>query len=129
MTLRQHGMRTLLLVDDDVRIVRSLGRLFALRGFEVSTALGVDEAEAILRQKPIDVVLTDLQMPGRTGLDLLRLLPEVAPAARAVLMTGVSFHPDVQRAMELGAIGVLEKPFDVDRLRELLDGRRDDGAG
>jgi CheY-like chemotaxis protein len=105
----------ILVVDDDA----SLRLLFALvlqgAGYEPTAVASVDRALERLASEHYDVVLTDLVMPGRTGLELLAALKVVAPEVPAVAMTGSD--EDVRRqARALGARDVLGKPLDADDL-------------
>src|SRR5436305_4798889 len=78
---------TLLLVDDEPANLDSLERIFAREGYRTLRAETGEAAVALVREEPVDVVLTDLMMPKMSGQDLLRALKAVAPEAEVVLMT------------------------------------------
>jgi DNA-binding NtrC family response regulator len=112
---------SVLVVDDDIRILDSLTR--ALSGPErtVRTAAGADEALRALAQELADVVLLDLKMPGMDGMELLRILRERLPDIDVVMMTAHEDLPTVAEAMREGAVEFLVKPLDLHSLRRLLD--------
>ena len=78
---------TVLVVDDEAANVASLERIFKREGFRVLTGSGAKEALAIARSHRVEVVLTDLMMPGVSGLELLKALRQVLPDTEVVLMT------------------------------------------
>ncbi len=110
----------LLVVDDEPPILTLVGRYAAAAGFDVVTATGGRQALDLLQQRPADVVMVDLRMPEINGLDVLREVRSRVPGCEVILMTG---YADVQSAVEaikLGARDYLAKPFEPDRLRDLL---------
>ena len=81
-----------------------------------------------LRHRPAELVLLDLRMPGITGLDVLRSIRDVSPKCKVVLMTGFATIDSAVEAVKLGALDYLTKPFDLQRLRQLLATVRDEAA-
>ena len=113
--------RSVLVVDDDPRIRTSL--VSALQGGEM-TIRAADSAEsalAALGEEPTEVVLTDVKMPGMSGLDLLRMLKDRSPDLDVILMTAYDDLPTVAEAMREGAADFLVKPLDLHQLRSVLD--------
>jgi CheY-like chemotaxis protein len=104
-------MTAVLVVDDDVAFRTTIGRDLTDQGFTVALAHNAAEARAMLAAQPIDVMLTDLRMPGADGIDLLESIRTVSPRTRAILMSGYASARDYQRAIECGAVRVLCKPF------------------
>lgn len=104
-------MSSILLVEDDEKLRSAVARDLAHRGFEVTAVNSVEDALSRLRQRGFDVLLTDLRMGERDGIDLLAELPDVAPRTPAILMSAFASARDHQRAIELGAVQVLCKPF------------------
>jgi len=106
---------TVLLVDDEpairrvtVHALRAMG-LKALEAADGQAALAIYRAQAT----PIDLVLLDLMMPGLTGEETLRLLREINPAVRVIVMSGFSEGETMQRCSALGVLGYLPKPFEI----------------
>ena len=102
---------TVLVVDDEQANLDSLERIFAREGFRVLLAGGGEKALELLRNEPIDVVLTDLMMPGMSGQELLKGVRAVAPEAQVVLMTAYGTVEAAVAAMKDGAYDFLTKPL------------------
>lgn len=78
----------ILLVDDELAVLRALARLFGRRGHEVRTVASAEAALPLLEQFLPDVVISDFKMGGMTGVDLLRVVKRRLPNARRVLLSG-----------------------------------------
>ena len=110
----------LLVVDDEPPVLRVIERLAAKAGFDVVTCGGGAEAMRELLRKPADLAMVDLRMPDVNGLDLLRQIRGTVPSCEVILMTAHAAVDSAVEAIKLGAREYLTKPFDFDRLRELL---------
>jgi two-component system response regulator HydG len=106
----------ILIVDDETAILETLRILFRKEGFEVSTAGSVREALEILEAGLPDVVLSDIRMPGDTGLTLLERASEMDPTLPVILMTAQASLQSAVRAVNEGAYYYLQKPFANDEL-------------
>src|ERR1051325_6826316 len=122
--LRGLGMTTaiapgrLLLVDDDEEACRLLGEVLEREGYGVVRALSVEEALiAVGRQGPFDAVLTDLRMPGASGLDLLRAVRSQDPRALVFVLTAFGAATAAGEAIRAGAYDFISKPYDLPPLR------------
>jgi two-component system response regulator HydG len=102
---------TLLVVDDDEAVRLSLERTLTREGYGVVLAPDGQAALDRLRQGGIDLLLSDLKMPGLTGLELLKLAKEVAPDVDVILLTAFGTVEEAVRAMKDGAIDFLTKPL------------------
>lgn len=102
---------SVLVVDDERSNVESLERIFAREGMRVLTATDAKQALEVLRLHRIHVVLTDLMMPGTTGLELLRAVKQVNPEVEVVLMTAYGSVEAAVSAMREGAYDFVEKPL------------------
>lgn len=107
---------TVLVVDDDPGALTTLEALLDDQ-FQVTLAADVAEAESALNSSVFDVVVTDYQMPGRTGLDLLKICTENFPLTVGMLVTGFGELPAIQQlvSQEDRPI-VLLKPYDPEHL-------------
>ena len=110
----------LLVVDDDRAILTLIGTIALAEGFDVATTVSGEDAMKQLRERPSDLVLVDLRMPGITGIDVLRAIREANPRVKVVLMTGFGTIDTAVEAVKLGAMDFITKPFDLPRLRQLL---------
>ncbi len=105
---------SLLLVDDDALLLRTLGRVFSAEGFKVWQAASGLEALDILQIQKVDIVLTDLQMPGMDGLELTSRLRRQFPAVAVVVLTGQDSLATCVEAMRAGALDFLPKSADTE---------------
>lgn len=122
-------MTTVLVVEDDTTFRSTLARDLGLRGHTVAVAGSVDEAVTALSKDRFEVLLTDLRLGDRDGIDLLKRARTVAPATRSILMSGFASARDYQRAIELGAVRVLCKPFSSAELNQAIEHARDCSQG
>ena len=111
-----------ILVVDDERSMRDFLEIFFRRaGHAVTTASDVDSALVSLEAEEYDVVISDMQMPGRTGLDLLREVNELQPDASVILITAYASADTAITAMKEGAYDYVTKPFKVDELGIIVE--------
>ena len=101
------------LVVDDEPVLRESLRLFLRSHCDVACAASVDEATAILESGSIDLVIMDINMPVKDGIQGLREMHPRWPDLPILILTGFADGETVTEAMELGAKGVLKKPFDL----------------
>lgn len=102
---------TVLVVDDEPSNLASLERIFLRESMRVFTAENAKDALEIARKHRIEVVLTDLQMPGTSGLELLKALKQVSPDTEVVMMTAYGTVETAVQAMREGAYDFVEKPL------------------
>jgi DNA-binding NtrC family response regulator len=102
---------TVLVVDDERSNVESLEKIFLREGMRVLSAPDAKRALELVRTHRVHVVLTDLMMPGTTGLELLRAIKQVAPEVEVVLMTAYGSVEAAVSAMREGAYDFVEKPL------------------
>ncbi len=113
---------SILLVDDEERIVRNLARALRAEGHEVQTATHATEAQRQLAARPFDLLVVDQRMPDKSGLELLRELRATTPEGERPQLVMMTAHATVEHAIEamkLGALDFLQKPFDVEALLAL----------
>jgi DNA-binding NtrC family response regulator len=111
----------LLLVDDDEEACRLLAEVLEREAYEVVPALSADEALAKVEEAgPFDAVLTDLRMPQKSGLDLLKVLRERDPGALVLVLTAFGDATAAGEAIRAGAYDFISKPYDLAALRETL---------
>jgi CheY-like chemotaxis protein len=104
-------MTTVLVVDDDQMFARAIGDDLRYQGLDVAIVHTVADALDSVRKQKFDVLVTDLRLGVQDGIDLLSALRDASPQTRAVLMSAFATARDYQRAIELGAVRVLCKPF------------------
>jgi DNA-binding response OmpR family regulator len=111
----------LLVVDDDSVITSTFETILRGEGHDVLTAPDGREALEHLRQVPFDLALLDLLLPDMDGWSLLRHIRELRPSVRVVILCGDVDADGTIEAFRLGAVEVLLKPPDVDKLLRFLD--------
>ncbi|MEQ8723187.1 MAG: sigma-54 dependent transcriptional regulator [Sandaracinaceae bacterium] len=107
----QPSATTVLVVDDEPSNLQSLERIFGREDMRVLTAGSGREALDVCRNHRVDVVLTDLMMPGMSGIDLIKALKTVAPDAEVVVMTAYGTIETAVESMREGAYDFVEKPL------------------
>lgn len=110
----------ILFVDDDAFTRKIINSALINRGFQTRLADSAVAALAILRTEPIDVVLTDQQMPGLSGLDLMRRMRDEGFNTPVILLTGVGSVEMAVSAVRSGAVHYLTKPVDPHDLQQLI---------
>jgi two-component system response regulator AtoC len=105
-----------LLVDDDPAVAKVLGALLAQAGLTTHTARDGQEALALLARKPIDVVVSDVRMPGMDGMQLLSEVAKGWPDVPVILLTAHGTVPLAVEAMKAGAADFVLKPFDREEI-------------
>ena len=105
-----------LIVDDEEIVCRGLSQFvkWAEHGFEVAgTAHSADDALTLAEKLPVDVVFMDIRMPGKNGLELLKILRQEMPAVKCVILSGFSDFSYAQEALRYGASDYLTKPVNL----------------
>jgi response regulator RpfG family c-di-GMP phosphodiesterase len=123
---------SIFVVDDEVQICTLLTRILQREGYDVRAFSYPQDAVDAVDADPPELVLTDLMMPGMTGLEVVRRIREKAPKVRAVLTTGYASIDTVVDALRSGIDDFVTKPFSVADIRvvvaRVLQGARDEPA-
>jgi len=121
-------MPRVLLIDDDQGVRDSMARMLRSAGYTVQAAATGDEGFELAREEGFDVILSDMRMPGLSGIDVLRKLRDVRIDASFIIMTGFGTVDSAVEAMKLGAVDFVQKPFFRDellmRVRSAVDRRQ-----
>ena len=112
---------SVLLVEDDVDSGEALRGLLIEAGFDVRVADRAAVATALFRERPADILVTDIGLPDASGLSLLASLKAMNPSLRAIVLSGYGMEEDVQRSRALGFAEHLVKPLNLNRLVAALD--------
>lgn len=117
----------ILIAEDDKQFSTRLMKFCKLEQIDVITAENGVSAKRLLEEEVFDAVLTDLSMPGMTGLELLKWIQKDGPSLPVIMMSGYGDIHDAIEAMKLGAQDYMVKPFDLDefviRLKRLVENR------
>ncbi len=110
----------ILLIEDDPGIAETLKRVLAEEGYQVTVERRGDEGLARSAKEPFQLVITDLKLPGLSGLDLVRQLHSVQPRLPIILVTAFGTTETAIEAMKFGAYDYVLKPFDIRKMIELV---------
>ncbi len=111
---------TILIVDDDELVRVTLNVLVSSLGYHCLTATGGKDALQVLGSEPVDLVLTDIVMPGMDGLELLARVKEAHPRVDVVMATGYSDRASYAEVIAAGAMDFIKKPIDQAELEAKL---------
>jgi two-component system response regulator RegA len=128
MTESREECPTLLLVDDDVTFCNVLKHALEKRGLYVSVAHSVEEAIPMAESNPPEFAVVDLKMGGAPGLVLVKVLHELDPNTRIVVLTGYASIATAVEAIKLGATQYLAKPANADEIVAAFDHAADMNA-
>jgi response regulator RpfG family c-di-GMP phosphodiesterase len=115
-----------LLVDDNAHVLQFLTSAFKMHNCLVSTAAAAEQALDLLSDTVFDLIVSDIKMPGLSGLDLLRAVKSKQPGTPVVLMTGVPSINSAVFGLRHGAYDYLPKPFSVKEVQQLIQRLRKD---
>jgi EAL domain-containing protein (putative c-di-GMP-specific phosphodiesterase class I) len=120
MTGTKNGLGRVVVVDDDPMVGQSLSSVLSVSGYHVDTFTSPQQAIAHLAKEPADVVMSDVNMPGMTGLEMLAKLRDARADVPVVFLTGAPKIEDTMRAIELGAFRYLAKPIDSNQMNNVV---------
>jgi DNA-binding NtrC family response regulator len=110
------AMGCILIIDDELEIRESLQTLLEFEGYEVEAAANGEEGLSKLGDRPFDLVLLDLALPDRNGIELLPEIRSLDPQISVIMITAYGTVEDAVRAMQSGATNFLQKPWDNEKL-------------
>ncbi len=102
---------SILVVDDELMMRKLVEKILSRDGFQVTLASDGNEALAILAQKKVDIVISDIKMPGLNGFELLQAVKKEYPSIAVIMMTAYGDTYSVKDALLLGADEYVTKPF------------------
>ncbi len=114
-------MVSVLIVDDERSMRDFLKILLEKEGHKVKTASRGSEALEIIDGHPVDVVVSDIRMPGMTGIELLEFIKEKNPDLPVIMITAFASPDDAVMAMKNGAFDYISKPFNVDEIKSVIE--------
>jgi len=114
--------KRLMIVDDEETLTFSLYQTFKIVSpdYEVDTAASGEEAAEKLRKVNYDLVITDISMPGMSGIELLDYIKANFPGTEVIVMTAYGSEEKKEEAMQSGAQYYIEKPFEIKELKDLV---------
>ncbi len=110
-----------LVVDDEAEFAATLTERLQLRGYDARAVSSAEDTVAAAKSDLPDVILLDLKMPGKSGIEILMTIREYAPGSEVILLTG---HVDIESKIEgirIGAFDYIMKPIDIGELTAKID--------
>lgn len=114
------AIEKILIVDDELLIRNFLAEVLTRKKFDVTVAENGEAALELLKRQSYDLLLTDMKMPGITGLDLLKKTKEICPQTIVIIITAYGSIENAVEAMRLGAFNYLIKPFSPDTIEAII---------
>ena len=112
--------KTILIADDDQSIISIFDFILRQAQYETITATNGKECLEIIDKKKIDLVFLDIKMPVLSGLETLKVIKEKHPKQMTILMTGYTINTIIKEGLDLGAYGVIYKPFDIEEILSIV---------
>ena len=109
-----------LLVDDEPDFLEAMAARMQVRGLDVTTTTSTIDALSLAESGHFDVIIMDLMMPEMAGLEALKALKDLKPESQIILLTGYATREIEAEALKLGAVDLIEKPADIERLLEKI---------
>lgn len=113
-------MQKILIVDDERNVCRVLNKFLKEEGYHTETARNFEESLSKLKNNDFDLVLTDMRLPGRSGLDLLKWIKEKSPLLPVIVITAYGSIENAVEAMKTGAANYLTKPVDLEEMLAII---------
>lgn len=111
----------ILVVDDEFDVRQGLAKLLEFEGYQVSTAENGTVALERAKTAEFDLVLTDLRMPGLSGVETLIGLKKLHPGLQVIVVTGFASDATAANCLREGAFDIVTKPFDLNQLLALIE--------
>ena len=111
---------TVLVIDDDAHIRSSIGKFLIARGHTVIEAADGEKGVEVVESQAVDIVITDVKMPGMDGLEVVRQVQSISPETEVIVITGVKEAENAFRALREGAFDFFNKPFKVEDLNAAI---------
>ena len=113
--------KSVLIVDDEPVVRESLKDWLITSGYQVSTAASADEALAIARERDFGVLVLDIRLPGKNGIEIWKEVRKYRPKLKAIVITAYPSVRTATRSLRLGAVDYLVKPFAAEELEKMIE--------
>ncbi|MFO7599923.1 MAG: response regulator, partial [Candidatus Desulfacyla sp.] len=121
MTEHLHANSKILFVDDERDMLSTVKTYLTRGGYGVFVSESGEKALELAHKDDFDIVITDLNMPGLSGLELLKAIKEIHSETEVIIVTGYGSIESAIKALKWGGYDYLQKPINLDRLRLLID--------
>ncbi|TET70166.1 MAG: sigma-54-dependent Fis family transcriptional regulator [Candidatus Aminicenantes bacterium] len=113
-------MEKILIIDDEKSIVDLLSVVFKKEGYKVETSLSSSKALELIDREDFDLVLTDIKLPQKSGMEILKYIREEKPDIPVIMITAYGTIKQAVEALKKGALDYVVKPFDVEELKIIV---------
>jgi DNA-binding response OmpR family regulator len=113
--------KKILVVDDEMGICENVRKILAKNNYDVTQALSAGEALEMMAEESYSLLISDIVMPGKNGLELLKLVKEQWPLTKVIIMTAYASTDTAMKAIRLGALDYIAKPFTPKEVRDTVD--------
>lgn len=117
----------ILVVDDDKDFAKSMAMLLRSKGYDVEVAHSGEEAVDKFSEQDFDITFMDVRMPGKSGVESFLELRKLQPAAQVMMMTAYTVEQILDQAIGAGALGIMNKPLDIDQVVKTIEAARPGG--
>src|SRR5437667_10559619 len=111
----------ILVIDDEPAVLEVFREFLGMQGYRVSSAPSGEEAVRLIPDLKPDIILTDINLPGLSGLEVMRFAKSVDPEIGVVVVTGHASASNAIEALRQGAFNYITKPFDLDEIHEVVE--------
>ncbi|MEW6078026.1 MAG: response regulator [Thermodesulfobacteriota bacterium] len=115
------NVQRIMVVDDEKEICQNVEKILGKGDFEIVTARSAKEALELMAKQSFELLISDIVMPEMNGLSLLKLAKQQWPLTKAIIMTAYASTDTAMKAIRLGALDYIQKPFTPDELRTTVD--------
>jgi DNA-binding NtrC family response regulator len=110
-------MEKILFVDDEKSILELLKKVFIKKGYSVKTSISAAKAFELIDENDFDLILTDIRLPQKSGMDILKYVMKKKPEIPVIMMTAYGTIKQAVEAFKIGAVDYVVKPFDIEELK------------
>ena len=111
----------IIVVDDEKQICQNVAKILSKNDYEVTHVLSAQEALEKMATESFSLLISDIVMPGKNGLELLKMVKKEWPLTKAIMMTAYASTDTAMKAIQLGALDYIPKPFTPDELRSTVE--------
>lgn len=120
---------SILIVDDDTSMSKSMALILKRKGYEVTVAGSGPESIELIKTRPFDITFMDIKMPIMNGVEAFEEIKKIRPESVVIMMTAYAFEELIQKALQIGAYGIIQKPLDIDRMIKSIEEVETKGLG
>ena len=114
------NIKKILIVDDEENIRSLLDSFLSSQGYQIRLAKDGDEALQMVKKEIPDLVFLDIKLPGKNGVEVLRMIREFDSNISVVMISGNATEDTAKETLNLGAFDYIKKPVDLDKVSEII---------